>query len=123
MQHAFEQLEKGDRLQASEKAWGAMVHALMQIAKERKLKYDTHAQARPVMERVARNSPYRDVIRSGYIIAEDLHKNFYDDVQTREDLPVSLQYVWAALELLWREQAKWREARRQETDGPGQRKR
>ena len=28
IRHAWEQLEQGDRLQASEKAWGAVAHAL-----------------------------------------------------------------------------------------------
>ena len=35
MRHAEEQLAKGDRLQASEKAWGAAVHRLKDIANKR----------------------------------------------------------------------------------------
>lgn len=35
IRHAWEQLEQGDRLQASEKAWGATAHALKAIAARR----------------------------------------------------------------------------------------
>ena len=49
IRHAEEQLAKGDRLQASEKAWGAVVHRLKDIADQRGWKYSTHADGHAVM--------------------------------------------------------------------------
>ena len=37
MRHAEEQLAKGDRLQASEKAWGVAAHRLKEFADQRRL--------------------------------------------------------------------------------------
>lgn len=42
IRHAWEQLEQGDRLQASEKAWGAVAHALKDIAARRGWRNRTH---------------------------------------------------------------------------------
>ena len=111
MQHAFEQLAKGDRLQASEKAWGAMAHTLKQIAAERSLKYEEHRNARQIMLAVARNSPHNRAIRAGYAEANELHKNFYNDRQYRDDLEEALETVSDAITLLQQEQAKWRQER------------
>ena len=43
IRHAWEQLEQGDRLQASEKAWGAVAHALKDIAARRGWRNRAHA--------------------------------------------------------------------------------
>ncbi len=45
IRHAEEQLVSGDRLQASEKAWGAVAHHLKGIAEQRGWSYRTHADA------------------------------------------------------------------------------
>ena len=112
MRHAFEELAKGDRLQASEKAWGAMAHTLKAIAQERNLKYDQHSDARAVLRRVIRDSPHKAFILGGFSTANELHRNFYGDVQDRDDLQEALQLVSASLALLMHEQARWRERRR-----------
>ncbi|MCY4652410.1 MAG: PaREP1/PaREP8 domain-containing protein, partial [Dehalococcoidia bacterium] len=43
IQHAEEKLAEGDRLQASEKAWGAVAHYFKHIAAQRGWRYVTHA--------------------------------------------------------------------------------
>ena len=40
--HAREELEKGHRLQAGEKAWGAVVHPLKAIAEQRGWRRQSH---------------------------------------------------------------------------------
>ena len=58
MRHAFEQLEKGDRIQASEKAWGAVAHKIKVIAGEREgLIYDEHAHAKVIIHRLSGRIP------------------------------------------------------------------
>ena len=49
IQHAEEMLESGDRLQASEKTWGAVAHRLKVVADNRGLQYETHADASKVV--------------------------------------------------------------------------
>ena len=53
MRHAWQQLGKGDRLQASEKAWGAVAHRLKVVANARGWKYDTHRDVYDIKDRVA----------------------------------------------------------------------
>ena len=44
--HAREMIEKGDRLQASEKIWGAVVHAIKAVARERGWSFTKHREPR-----------------------------------------------------------------------------
>ena len=43
MRHAWERLEQGDRLQASEKCWGAVAHALKAVSQRYGWRHRTHA--------------------------------------------------------------------------------
>ena len=52
--HAQEQLEKGDRLQASEKAWGAVAHRVKLIADRMGWTYDTHTDFHSLKNRIAK---------------------------------------------------------------------
>ena len=127
MEHAFEQLEKGDRLQASEKAWGAVAHALKAIARERsegrgrgeRLVYRTHADAGRVILAIANGSPNRAAIISGFDVAEGLHRNFYEDVHQKEGLQDRLEIIAGLLSLLDQEQERWIEAGRPPTPAGG----
>ena len=66
MQHAFDELAKGDRIQASEKAWGAMAHTLKAIADERGLTYGQHNQVRGVLHAIT--AEVADPTRRGLIM-------------------------------------------------------
>ncbi len=114
MRHAFEQLAIGDRIQASEKAWGAMAHTLKAIADERKMAYERHTQAwdvvNAVLEGVA-DPTRRQLIRGGFAMAENLHRNFYEDVHRRERLDNELEQVQGTLALLHAEHDLWRARR------------
>ena len=112
MQHAFEELAKGERVQASEKAWGAMAHTLKAIADERGLTYGRHSQAWSIVYAILEDvaDPARDeTIRGGLAMASELHRNFYDDVHLREGLQKDLELVQRAIGLLSLEQGRWRE--------------
>ena len=110
MQHAFEELAKGDRIQASEKAWGAMAHTLKAIADERGLTYGRHDQVMGIIRAILADVPdltRRDLIIGGFYAAEGLHRNFYNDVHLREDLDQALDYVRRAIGALSQEQGLW----------------
>ena len=112
MQHAFEELAKGERIQASEKAWGAMAHTLKAIADERGLTYGRHSQVWDVLHAVLADvddSARRRLIRGGFLAAESLHRNFYDDVHLREDLDEDFEMIQSAIALLSLENGLWME--------------
>ncbi len=92
MRHAEEQLAKGDRLQASEKAWGAAVHRLKDIANKRGWKYDTHTEAYAVIRRLVEetNDPQ---LRRLFRVASNLHRNYYLDAEPLEELAVDIDDV------------------------------
>ena len=92
MRHAVEQLAKGDRLQASEKAWGAAAHRLKDFAERRGWKYEVHADAHKVIGRLVRETGDRQ-IRRLFRIASALHKNYYVDTEEIDTLAADLEDV------------------------------
>ena len=76
--HAQEMIERGDRLQASEKIWGAVAHAVKAVAEERGWPYSHHADGGVIVDYIAERvddaemAPLFDSI-------ENLHRNFYED--------------------------------------------
>ena len=112
MQHAFEELAKGERIQASEKAWGAMAHTLKAIADERGLTYGQHSQVRDVLHAILEDvaDPMRQrLIRGGFLAAADLHRDFYDDIHRIEGIERYLQDIQDAIALLNLEHGLWLE--------------
>ena len=83
LEHAEEQLLKGDRLQASEKAWGAVAHRLKAIAERRGWRYGSHADVNRVVGRLAREmrEPRLNTLVS---VAHSLHQNYYEDAMPEE---------------------------------------
>ena len=79
LQHAYEQFEANDLIQASEKAWGAVAHYLKSVAKFRGWRNRSHSDLTDVVMDLAHetNEP-RDIVRL-YRSVSDLHQNFYED--------------------------------------------
>ena len=139
MSHAEEMLAQDDRLQASEKAWGAVAYKLKEIVRERgqrDLRYRAHADAGDVVYRIAAGSANADAIRATFALAERLHINFYDDTLHRPRLDHDLRQIRGLLAMLDHEQQRWRAAgrpptpplegsppsRRRRVNGPGSRR-
>ena len=108
MKHAREQLEKGDRLQAAEKSWGAVAHSLKIIARERGEPYRVHSDARRLMNKIAAQSRNKEAIRGKFAIAEGLHRNFYEDTRSIEELTQDLRSIEQILDLFENEQVQWK---------------
>ena len=86
MDHAEAMLEEGDRLQATEKAWGAYIHQIKALAEEIGWPYrntrDLHS-FESVVDKLAHEKLGKE---EGEVLgmantADSLHKNFYGDVQ------------------------------------------
>ena len=81
LDHAEKMLDQGDRLQASEKIWGAVAHAVKAVAEERGWPYGHHADGGVIVDYIAERvgdaemPPLFDSI-------ENLHRNFYEDTRS-----------------------------------------
>ena len=99
IRHAEERLALGDRLQTSEKAWGAVAHYLKVIADRRGWQYETHADSFRVARNLAaaENNPQ---IMLQFSTTHDLHRNFYLDTMPLDDIAIRFDAVKEFLALL-----------------------
>ncbi len=104
LDHAEDEFRKGDLLQASEKAWGAVSHYVNSIARQRNWPLGSHRRlienANTLISRDPVNAEHRRrLIRS----VEALHANFYnafldeesvrEGIQDARELITSLEYL------------------------------
>ena len=89
---AEEEFQKGDSLQASEKAWGAAAHALKSIAKQREWRQGTHRDLYGVVRSIESETSVQGVRRL-FQVASELHSNFYEDRMPDEILRESIDDV------------------------------
>ena len=75
---ADEYLQAGDRMQASEKGWGAVAEAVKSIAEERGWNHKSHRLLNDVAFQLAEEWGRPDV-RILFTATKDLHVNFYED--------------------------------------------
>ena len=74
---ADEELLKGERMQACEKAWGAAAHGIKSVAERRGWRHNTHAALFRVVDNIVRLSGDSE-IHSLFNDANALHQNFYE---------------------------------------------
>ena len=82
------EFEAGDRLQASEKLWGAASHAAMAVACHRGWGHRTRRDLKNAVQRLAQESG-DDALHAGFLAAEKFHKNFYRDEM--EDFEIEIE--------------------------------
>jgi len=97
--HAEIELANGDRLQASEKAWGAVAHRIKVIANERGWEYTTHRQVYGIIERLA-DELENEELRTLFAFATNLHRNYYIDAVPIPQLEYEISKVKQLLEML-----------------------
>ena len=98
IRHARDELENGDRLQASEKAWGAVAHRLKVIADDRGWRYDRHSDVYDIARRLERELGPR--MRPLFVVASGLHRNYYVDAVPLYELRRQLGEVEELLAML-----------------------
>jgi hypothetical protein len=92
LEQAKEELQKGDLRQASEKVWGACALAIKAHAAARKgLVLKSHADLWLYKDEVA--NELGEWIRSAFLMADSMHKNFYEGLATAKDVTVALGEV------------------------------
>jgi hypothetical protein len=88
LEQAKEELQKGDLRQASEKVWGACALAIKAHAAARKgLVLKSHADLWLYKDEVAND--LGDWIRDAFLMADSMHKNFYEGLATAKDVTVA----------------------------------
>ena len=80
LRQAQDEFDKGDRLQASEKAWGAAAHAIKAAAERRVWNHNNHGLLFAVASQIADDAGDPE-LRTLFSIASSLHQNFYEDWQ------------------------------------------
>ena len=98
MRHAYRELDRGDRLQASEKAWGAVDYALKAVADRRGWKYETQSDAFNIIRRLV--DELGDRVYLLFMTANNLHRNYFIDAMPLEELRTDLAYVDELLGML-----------------------
>ena len=100
IQHAREELERDSRLQASEKAWGAMAQALKAIAQVRGWKHRGHDNVLDIGGHIGQEFNHA-AVATATEKANALHRNFYennDNAEVIEDTITIIEEVLPDLE-------------------------
>ena len=85
IEKADEYLVAGDRVQASEKAWGTVAEAFKCIAGERGWNHQSHSILNDVAYQLTEEWG-RDDVMSMFDAVEKLHINFYEDVMELDEI-------------------------------------
>ncbi len=100
---AREELDSGNRLQAGEKAWGAMAQHLKIIGDDRGWSHGSHRQLESIGHHIRAEYPDYD---SGDLVAALLnayhkgHENFYDNRRSIEEIEETIEQVENILPVL-----------------------
>ena len=78
LQSNYELDKKGDRLQASDKASGALAHALKAIAEDRQWRHGSHNLRRQIIGLLANEFERPDLVPL-QAVSDQLHDNYYED--------------------------------------------
>ena len=87
LQAADSEFAAGDRLQASEKMWGAASHAVMAVAQHRGWPFSSHSAMRDAIRRLAREHGL--FLQAEFAAAEKYHANFHHDFMEDDELDLA----------------------------------
>ena len=107
IRQADDELRDGDVLQASEKAWGSVVHSLKAIARMRRWSHGGHYQLGLIVRRLAAETGNPNMRRL-FSVAESLHANFYNDWKHADAVREDIEDVKTLLAMLWAIEARLR---------------
>ena len=85
IQQAEDEFEKGDLIQASEKAWGAVAHAIKSVAAQRGWNHQTHALLFDVSGQIS-DELARPGLRTRFRSASLMHQNYYEDYMPTDEV-------------------------------------
>ena len=96
---AHQELEQGDLLQASEKAWGAAAAAIKAVAEMRGWQHYAHSLIRAAAWRISEEHNRPRVLEL-MPVANDLHQNYYEYYLSEEEVTLGVTRVEELLSIL-----------------------
>ena len=99
LDHAAEMLAQGDRIQASEKIWGAAAHQVKAIAAARGWPNTSHTDGYSIVRYIRRLTGNARIWEL-YAIANETHQNFYEDRLLLDDLQERFEAITQLIALL-----------------------
>ena len=104
LDHAEDEFRKGDLLQASEKAWGAVSHYVNSIARQRSWPLGSHRRLIENANELISRDPANAIVRRRLLRSmEALHANFYqaylDEDSVREGIEDAKELIRALADL------------------------
>ena len=84
--------DEDDRLQGSEKLWGAAAHAILALSRMRRWSLGSHSRIRENAARVSQELG-ESQLWTDFDSAERFHANFYHDYMTESDIDVERPLV------------------------------
>ena len=96
IRQAHEELAKGDLIQASDKTWGAVAHALKAIAQSRGWRHKGHDHLRAIGHIIGKEFNHADILLA-FSVAEELHRNFYENQEDESKIADVMSKVELAL--------------------------
>ncbi len=85
MLESSQEFSAGERLQASEKLWGAAAHAVIAVARQREWPVSKHGNLKTAVQRLARQSD-DNTLTEGFSAGERFHANFYHDFMSATEI-------------------------------------
>lgn len=92
LKDAKELLSKGDRVQTSEKLWGATALAIKTVAAKRGLKLRKHGSLWEFIDKLSEESGDEDLITL-FNGANALHRNFYENEMTQRAVEITAKNI------------------------------
>lgn len=92
LRQAYEELERGDLHQASEKGWGAAAQIVKAVAEDHGLDHSGHTELYVVV-RQTRAEYGIDDLMTQFQIAGHLHINFYEDWLDQDEIRSNLDVI------------------------------
>ena len=100
IRHAGEEMAKGHRLQASEKAWGAVAQQLKAIAGQRGWEHEAHYRLYDIARYLDKEYQTRGRIGSTGLALAAGHRNFYENDVNEIQLTLALDVATEVVEEL-----------------------
>ena len=100
LQANYELDRKGDRIQATEKAYGAVAHAVKAIAEDRLWRHGSHNLRRTIVNLIALEFDNPD-LPPLHAVADVVHDNFFEDKLHSWELRTHFDQIGNLLSALW----------------------
>ena len=85
-EHTSIEVSKGNRLQASEKVWASVSHAVKAVAERRGWRHNGHGLMKDVAVQLGKEQGKASVYRKHIKVAEGMHQNFYENREDWDDI-------------------------------------